>query len=109
MAIGKEIDDDGDVVDHKGVTVGHCSLLEDIPDEAPPEEPQESAEDKEKREQAEQDKKMAIQMASCIEQCLDNIRPICKLITEVCVSDVISPIICTANIVAENRQGRAHP
>ncbi|KAH6856959.1 hypothetical protein B0I37DRAFT_390031 [Chaetomium sp. MPI-CAGE-AT-0009] len=76
---GKDIDDDGDVVDYKGNVVGHCSLLEDIPEE-PKEE--ESPEEKEKREQAEKDKKLAIQMSACIEQCLDSIRPICKLITE---------------------------
>ncbi|KAJ4300620.1 hypothetical protein N0V88_003304 [Collariella sp. IMI 366227] len=77
---GKDIDDDGDVVDYKGNTIGHCTLLEDIPPEEPKEE--ESPEDKEKREQAEQDKKLAIQMAVCIEQCLESIRPICKMITE---------------------------
>ncbi|KAK4040238.1 hypothetical protein C8A01DRAFT_35752 [Parachaetomium inaequale] len=77
---GKDIDDDGDVVDYKGNTVGHCSLLEDIPKEEPKEE--ESPEEKEKREQAEKDKKLAVQMSVCIEQCLDSIRPICKMITE---------------------------
>ncbi|KAM7203831.1 Protein of unknown function (DUF3659) domain containing protein [Naviculisporaceae sp. PSN 640] len=76
ICAGKEIDDDGDVVDGKGTVIGHCSLLEDIPAE------EESPEDKAKREQAEQDKKLAIQMAVCVEQCLDKIRPICKMITE---------------------------
>ncbi|KAK4205166.1 hypothetical protein QBC40DRAFT_66274 [Triangularia verruculosa] len=76
---GKEIDDDGDVVDQKGTVIGHCSLLEDIPDEVKDEE---TPEEKEKREQAESDKKMAIQMSVCIAQCLDKIRPICKMITE---------------------------
>jgi len=79
---GKEIDDDGDVVDHKGTVIGHCSLLEDIPKEEEPQVEEESPEDKAKREQAEQDRKLAIQMAVCIEQCLDKIRPICKMITE---------------------------
>lgn len=76
---GKEIDNDGDVVDQKGTVIGHCSLLEDIPKE---EEAVESPEDKEKREKAETDRKLAIQMSVCIEQCLDKIRPICKMITE---------------------------
>src|SRR5690606_9907735 len=80
VCTGKEIDDDGDVVDYKGITIGHCSLLEDIPKE----EEVESPEEKETREQAERDKKLAAQMAVCIEQCLDKIRPICKMITEVC-------------------------
>lgn len=74
---GKEIDDDGDVVDGKGTVIGHCSLLEDIPKEE-----EESVQDKEKRETAERDKKLAVQMSVCIEQCLDKIRPICKMITE---------------------------
>ncbi|KAK4173116.1 hypothetical protein QBC36DRAFT_293718 [Triangularia setosa] len=75
---GKEIDDDGDVVDQKGTVIGHCTLLEDIPEVKDEETP----EQKEKREQAESDKKMAIQMSVCIAQCLDKIRPICKMITE---------------------------
>lgn len=73
---GKEIDDDGDVVDHKGTVIGHCTLLEDLPQET------ESPEEKEKAERAEQDRKLAIQMSVCVEQCLDKIRPICKMITE---------------------------
>jgi len=74
---GKEIDNDGDVVDSKGTVVGHCSLLDDIPQEE-----EMSAQEKEKLERAEQDRKLAVQMAVCIEQCLDKIRPICKMITE---------------------------
>ncbi|KAL2018516.1 hypothetical protein VTK56DRAFT_801 [Thermocarpiscus australiensis] len=74
---GKDIDDDGDVVDYKGNVIGHCTLLQDLPTEEP--------EEKEKREQAERDRKLAAQMAVCIEQCLDKIRPICKMITEVSV------------------------
>jgi hypothetical protein len=80
ICAGKEIDDDGDVVDSKGNTVGHVSLLEDIPGPEP--EPTETAEEKEKREQLEKDKKLAAQMAGCLEQCLDKIRPICKMVTE---------------------------
>jgi hypothetical protein len=80
ICAGKEIDNDGDVVDSKGSTIGHVSLLEDIPEE-PKEE--ESVEDKEKREQVEKDKKLAAQLAGCLEQCLDKVRPICKMITEV--------------------------
>ncbi|KAK0662491.1 hypothetical protein QBC41DRAFT_307081 [Cercophora samala] len=75
---GKEIDDDGDVVDQKGTVIGHCSLLEEIPEVKDEETPEE----KEKREKVESDKKMAIQMSVCIAQCLDKIRPICKMITE---------------------------
>jgi hypothetical protein len=71
---GKEVDEDGDVVNYKGHTVGHVALLEDIP--------QESAEDKKKTEEAENDRKLAQKLAGCIEQSLDKIRPICKMITD---------------------------
>jgi hypothetical protein len=78
---GKEIDDDGDVVDQKGTVIGHCTLLDDLPKEVE-QTPEETPEEKAKKEQAETDRKLAIQMAVCIEQCLDKIRPICKMITE---------------------------
>jgi hypothetical protein len=83
---GNEIDDDGDVVDGKGTTVGHVTLLEDIPEPEPEpvvEEPKESEEEVEKKKQLEQDKKLAGQMAGCIEQSLDKIKPILKMITDV--------------------------
>ncbi|KAI1211169.1 uncharacterized protein F4807DRAFT_27511 [Annulohypoxylon truncatum] len=76
---GKKIDDDGDVVDGKGSVLGHCSLLEEIP-QTP--EPEESEEEKEARRQLEQDKKIAGQISFCIEQSLDKIKPICKMITD---------------------------
>ncbi|KAK7734268.1 hypothetical protein SLS53_007917 [Cytospora paraplurivora] len=79
ICAGKEIDDDGDVINSKGMTVGHVNLLADIPQEPEPE--GETEEEKEERLQREQDKKLAIQMAVCLEQCLDKIKPICKLIT----------------------------
>ncbi|OIW32540.1 hypothetical protein CONLIGDRAFT_544691, partial [Coniochaeta ligniaria NRRL 30616] len=76
---GKEIDNDGDVVDSKGSTIGHVSLLEEIPEEPKDEETEEQ---KKEREKAEQDKKLAAQLAGCLETALDKVRPICKLITE---------------------------
>ncbi|KAJ4854740.1 uncharacterized protein T069G_10298 [Trichoderma breve] len=71
---GKEVDEDGDVVNYKGDTVGHVALLEDIP--------KETEEDIKKREEAENDRKLASKLAGCIEQSLDKIRPICKMITD---------------------------
>ncbi|KAH6999561.1 hypothetical protein EDB80DRAFT_724883 [Ilyonectria destructans] len=85
---GKEVDEDGDVINQKGESIGHVSRLEDIPPEpeAEPEpEPEvetETAEEKEAREQLEKDVKLAGQIAACIEQTLDKIRPICKMITD---------------------------
>lgn len=85
---GKEIDDDGDVVDGKGTTVGHVTLLEDIPEPEPevgeeePEEPEETEEEIEKRKQLAEDKKLAGQMAGCLEQYIDQIKPILKMIAD---------------------------
>lgn len=73
---GKEIDDDGDVINSKGNTVGHVALLDDIPPEP------ESAEEKAEREQAEKDKKLAQQLSMSIEQSLEKLRPILKMITD---------------------------
>lgn len=73
ICAGKEIDDDGDVINSKGNTVGHVVLLEDT---------SETAEDKGKREQAERDEKLAQQLSYQVEQSLDKIRPICKMITD---------------------------
>ena len=82
---GKEIDNDGDIINQKGHVVGHVTLLEHIP--APPEEeseePKESEEEMEKRKQVEQDRKLAGQLATCIEQSIDKLQPILKMITDV--------------------------
>lgn len=82
---GKSIDDDGDVVDGKGKAIGHVTLLEDIPEPEPepvPEEPKESEEEIEARKQLEQDKKLASQMAMCVQQSIDKIKPILNMITD---------------------------
>ncbi|KAI1801339.1 hypothetical protein F4811DRAFT_555947 [Daldinia bambusicola] len=71
---GKKIDDDGDVVDSKGKVLGHCSLLAELPEE--------TEEEKEARLQLEQDQKIAGQISFCIEQSLDKIKPICKMIVD---------------------------
>lgn len=71
---GKEVDEDGDVINYKGDTVGHVALLEDIP--------KETEEDIKKREEAEKDRILAGKLAGCIEQSLDKMRPICKMITD---------------------------
>jgi len=79
ICAGKTVDDDGDVVDSKGNTVGHVSLLADVP---PTPAPEETPDEKAKREEVEQDAKLAKQMAAAVEGCLEKIRPICKNITE---------------------------
>jgi len=82
---GKEIDEDGDVYNQKGQVIGHVTLLDDIPPEPEVEaepEPEETPEEIEARKQLETDKKLAGQMAMCIQQSLDKINPILKMITE---------------------------
>ncbi|KAF4119577.1 Protein of unknown function (DUF3659) [Geosmithia morbida] len=76
MCSGKEVDDDGDVTNSKGNTLGHVALLEDIPPEP------ESAEEREEREKAQKDRELAGKLAGSIEQSLDKLRPILKLITD---------------------------
>ncbi|KAM3080386.1 hypothetical protein ACMFMG_005344 [Clarireedia jacksonii] len=85
VCAGKTVDDEGDVVDSKGQTVGHVTLLQDIREEEPepePEpEPEETEEEKKAREDAELDQKLCKQMAWCVEDSLEKIRPILKMIT----------------------------
>lgn len=79
---GKQIDNDGDIINQKGQVVGHVTLLEHIL--APPEEePKKSEEEMEKRKQVEQDRKLAGQLATCIEESIDKLKPILKMITGV--------------------------
>ena len=93
--IGKEIDDNGFVVDNDGNRLGECTLLENIP-EPEPEEPEEeveeegpSAEEQEAQAKAEQDRQLAEKMITIMRQTLDQVKPVCKQITD--VSLLISP------------------
>ncbi|RAL67384.1 hypothetical protein DID88_008140 [Monilinia fructigena] len=72
---GKKIDDDGDVIDQKGNSLGHKNQK---PEE--PEEPEETEEEKKAREEAALDKKICGQMTYCIEDALDKIKPVLKMI-----------------------------
>ncbi|APA07683.1 hypothetical protein SS1G_00766 [Sclerotinia sclerotiorum 1980 UF-70] len=93
VCAGKKVDDDGDVVDQKGNSLGHVTLLDDIvedepepepepeePEPEPEQEPQETEEEKKKREEAELDQKICKQMIYCVEDALDKIKPILKMI-----------------------------
>ncbi|KAI0113475.1 hypothetical protein F4814DRAFT_440770 [Daldinia grandis] len=71
---GKKVDDDGDVVDSKGKSLGHCSLLAELPEE--------TEEEIQARLQLEQDQNIAGKISFCIEQSLDKIKPICKMIVD---------------------------
>ncbi|KAK2810169.1 hypothetical protein FQN50_003139 [Emmonsiellopsis sp. PD_5] len=78
--IGKSIDDNGYVVDNNGNKIGECTLLDNMPDEH--EEPQVSEEQVEADRKAEQDRDLAKKMSSIVQQTLDKIGAVCKMIKE---------------------------
>ncbi|KAJ5902557.1 hypothetical protein N7495_003085 [Penicillium taxi] len=87
---GKSIDDNGYVVDNDGNRVGECTLLENIPEpESEPEpEPEPeveegpSPEELEAQAKAEHDRDLARKMSNILSQTIEQVKPICKMITE---------------------------
>lgn len=82
--VGKTIDDNGFVVDNDGNKLGECTLLENIPEPEPEEEEGPTAEEQEAQAKAEQDRQLAEKMGNIVRQTLDQVKPICKQISEVC-------------------------
>ncbi|KAF3391581.1 hypothetical protein F1880_007694 [Penicillium rolfsii] len=83
--IGKTIDDNGFVVDNDGNRLGECTLLENIPEEEVEEEEEEegpTAEEQEAQAKAEQDRQLAERMCHILRQTLDQVKPVCKQITD---------------------------
>ncbi|KAI2877984.1 hypothetical protein CBS76997_8665 [Aspergillus niger] len=80
--IGRTIDKDGYVVDSAGNKIGECTLLENLPPEPEPEEPEMSPEEREKLAQQEEENELAKKMCSIIQQALDSLEPICRMITQ---------------------------
>lgn len=78
--VGKKIDDNGFVVDNDGNKLGECTLLENIPEE---EEEGPTAEEQEAQAKAEQDRQLAEKMCHILRQTLDQVKPVCKQITDV--------------------------
>ncbi|KAJ5085492.1 hypothetical protein N7532_010263 [Penicillium argentinense] len=74
--VGKSIDDNGFVVDNDGNKLGECTLLENILDEGP------TPEEKEAQEKAEHDRQLAEKMCNIVRQTLDQVKPVCKQITD---------------------------
>ncbi|KAJ5183703.1 hypothetical protein N7492_001319 [Penicillium capsulatum] len=77
--IGKSIDDNGFVIDNDGNKIGECTLVENIPE---PEEEGPSPEEQEAQAKAEHDRQLAEKMCNILRQTLDQIKPVCKQITE---------------------------
>ncbi|CEJ57623.1 Putative LEA domain protein [Penicillium brasilianum] len=82
--VGKKIDDNGFVIDNDGNKIGECTLLENIPEEEPEVEEEEgpTAEEQEAQAKAEQDRQLAEKMCHILRQTLDQVKPICKQITD---------------------------
>ena len=79
--IGKEIDDNGYVVDNDGNRIGECTLIENI--EEPEEEEGPTEEELEAMRKKEEDAAIAKKMTYILKETLDKMEPICKNITEV--------------------------
>lgn len=82
--VGKAIDDNGFVVDNDGNKLGECTLLENIPEPEPEEEEGPTAEEQEAQAKAEHDRQLAEKMCNILRQTLDQVKPVCKQISEVC-------------------------
>ena len=81
---GKKIDDDGDVVDQKGSSIGSVTLVENLPPEGPTEEELEAQrKQQEEDEQKEKEKKIAKRINYIIEERMEKLNRILKAITDV--------------------------
>lgn len=81
--VGKSIDDNGFVVDNDGNKIGECTLIDNI---AEPEEEGPSPEEQEAQSKAEHDRQLAEKMCHILRQTLDQIKPVCKQISDVSLS-----------------------
>ncbi|EEH33744.1 hypothetical protein PAAG_04793 [Paracoccidioides lutzii Pb01] len=79
---GKSIDDNGYVVDNAGNKIGECTLLENIPDEVPEPEPEITQEQLDAEKQEKEDKELAKKMCAIVQQTLDKVGSVCKMIKE---------------------------
>lgn len=100
--VGKVIDDNGFVVDNDGNKLGECTLLENIPEE----EPEGPSEEEEK---AETDRKLAEKMGGILRQTLEQVKPVCKMITEVSLLNPRRHDSSTNICPAAPRESRPHP
>ncbi|KAI4223886.1 MAG: hypothetical protein L6R36_005093, partial [Xanthoria steineri] len=80
--IGKEVDDNGYVVDNDGNRVGECTLIANIPEEEPEPEPEMTEEELEALRKKEQDAEIANKMNYILTQTMERIDPVLKQLTE---------------------------
>ncbi|RAK98184.1 DUF3659 domain-containing protein [Aspergillus ibericus CBS 121593] len=87
--VGRTVNKDGYVVDSDGNKIGECTLLENLPPEpeAEPEpepepEPEMSPEEREEQARLAEENELAKKMCSIVQQTLDAVEPICRMITQ---------------------------
>lgn len=98
--VGKEINDNGYVVDQDGNRVGEVTLLENIPEEEVEEGPTEEEVKKE------EEREIAKKIGNILDQTIEKMEPICKQITD--VSPLPQRIISSLTILG-CRESRTHP
>lgn len=79
---GKEVDDDGDVVDGKGNTIGHVTRIEDVEEEVEEAPPEKTEEELAKEKQDKEDRELAGKMSAVIGDCLERVKPVLKNMDE---------------------------
>ncbi|OOF92535.1 hypothetical protein ASPCADRAFT_509483 [Aspergillus carbonarius ITEM 5010] len=87
-SVGRTVNKDGYVMDNAGNKIGQCTLLENLPPEPmsepesePEPEPELSPEELERQAQQAEENELAKKMCSIVQQTLDAVEPICRLIT----------------------------
>ena len=78
--IGKEVDDNGYVIDNDGNKIGECTLIQNLPEE-------EEEGPTEEELQRQKDAELAKKMNGIVVQTIEKMQPICKDITEVSLCD----------------------
>ncbi|KAI9726250.1 MAG: hypothetical protein M1834_009079 [Cirrosporium novae-zelandiae] len=78
--VGKTVDDNGYVVDNDGNKIGECTLIENIPEDE--ELPQMTEEELAALKQKEEDAELAGKMCRILEDTLEKIQPVLKMILE---------------------------
>jgi hypothetical protein len=82
------VNDSGYIVDNDGNQIGECTLEENLPEAEP--EPEISPEEAEQRAKEEHNRDLAKKLSAVIQQTLESVEPLCKQITEVSLSWVVS-------------------
>ena len=83
--VGKEVNDNGYVVDQDGNRIGACTLLENIPEQ------EEEAAPTEEELKKEEEREVAKKISNILQDTISKMEPICKAITEVCLQ--IAPFL----------------